>query len=126
MTVTLKSLSPCLSRRTPERRRTKQLATTGSGERRLGRRWLAENERKSESHAQAQLADRAAVDGSEAHGCVEGEFVVHLPYGSDETRERLRLGDDTVRIDFKNRSDFPFARALDDSIEKELAMLIGR
>ena len=79
----------------------RQLATTGSGERRLGRRWLAENERKSESHAQAQLADRAAVDGSEAHGCVEGKFVARLPSGSDETR-RLRLGDDTVRIDFIN------------------------
>ena len=94
------------------------LATPRSGERRLGRRWLAENERESKGHAQAQLADGTAVDRRVAHGCVEGELVVHLPYGPNQTRERLRLGDDAVRIDFKDRPDFPFARSLDEASKK--------
>src|SRR6516225_11791407 len=50
-------------------------------------------------------------------------FTCHM---ADRTRERLRLGDDAVRIDFKDRPDFPFARSLDDGVEKELAMLVGR
>ena len=40
----------------------KQLVPTGSGERRLSPRWLAENKRESERHAQAKLADGTAVD----------------------------------------------------------------
>ena len=91
---------------------------TGAGKRRLSRRWLAENEWESEGHAYPQLADRSTVDGSEAHRCVEGELVVHLPYGPNQTRERLRLGDDAVRIDFKDRPDFPFARSLDEASKK--------
>jgi hypothetical protein len=40
----------------------RRLVTTGTAKRRLGRRWLAENERKPESQAQAQFTDRAAIN----------------------------------------------------------------
>ena len=30
----------------------------------------------------------------------------------------MRLGDDAVRIDFKNRPDFPLDRTLDDGVKK--------
>jgi hypothetical protein len=119
-------VKPKSTDRQPEKRRTKRLATTSPGERCFSAHWLAEDERESESHTQAQLADGMAVDRRVAHRGVEGELIVHLPYGSDQARERLRLGDNAVRIDFKNRPDFPFARSLDDGVEKELTMLIGR
>ena len=67
-----------------------------------------------------------AVDGSEAHRCVERELVVHLPYGTDQTRERLRLGDNAVRIDFENGPDLPFVWPFDDGIKEKFAMLIRR
>jgi hypothetical protein len=111
--------------RNPGKRLTKRLATARSGELRCRAHWLAVNERKSEGHAHAQFADRTAIDRGVAKCRVEGELVIHLPYGPDQTRERLRLGDDAVRIDFKNLPDLPFVRSLDDGIEKELTMLVG-
>src|SRR5262249_15977109 len=40
--------------------------------------------------------------------------------------EGLRLVDDSVRIDFENRPNFPFVRSLDNGVEEKLLMLIGR
>jgi hypothetical protein len=102
------------------------LASAGPGEGRFRRRGLAENERKSEGHAEAQLTDGTTVNRRIAHRRVERQLVVHLPYGSDQAGKSLRLRDDAVRIDFKNWPDFPFDRSLNDGVEKKLAMLIGR
>jgi hypothetical protein len=40
----------------------RRLLAAGTGKRRLGRRWLAENERKTESHSRAQLIDGPSIN----------------------------------------------------------------
>jgi hypothetical protein len=102
----------------------RQLVTTGTGKRRLGRRRLAENERKTESHTRAQLIDGPSINQRAAERYVERKFVIHLPYGPNETGVRLRYVEDAVSIDLKDRSDFPFVRALYNGIKEKLSMLI--
>jgi hypothetical protein len=120
-------LRPCRGTRSVEGRpiwEGRRLVTKGTDKRRLGRRWLAENERKTESHSRAQLIDGPSINQRAVECYVERKLVIHLPYGANETGERLRYVEDAVRIDLKDRSDFPFVRTLYNGVKEKLSMLI--
>jgi hypothetical protein len=78
------------------------------------------------SQTRAYLVNWLAVRYGLSNGKVEGKLVLYLPDQPDERRCSLCLAEFTFVEKLRNRSNFPGVRAFDNSVDKQIGVLLAR